>query len=125
PIALGKPSCYRIARRAMRRAVMSFAYSDVLAADETIRPLVEGTFSVHDGGRSIVQAEKPLPVVLVGGVVVTGSTIARFSRRTDAVIQGTVHLAAHGQHVKSIMVGSEILALRWMPPRTPAQTSPR
>jgi hypothetical protein len=116
PIALAKENCYRPARRAMRRAIFSFARSDTLTADEMIGALVDGSFGVYNGNRSLGERRVPLPAVLVSSVLVTGSTVSRFSRRTDFALAGTVHLIAHAQATKEVSRGNEVIALRWIPP---------
>jgi hypothetical protein len=116
PIALANERCYRIARRAMRRAVTSFAHYETLTADELIRPLIDRAFAVNDGARSLGERQQPVPVVLVGSVVITGSTIVRFGKRTDISVIGTVHLVAHPHSTRKIAPGQEVLALHWTPP---------
>jgi hypothetical protein len=95
---------------------VAFVHYDTLTADELIRPLVDRTFAANDGTRSVGERHVPLPVVLVGSVLVTGSTVSRFSRRTDVNVIGIAHLTVHKESKKDLAQAIEVAALEWLPP---------
>ena len=56
PLALVNVTSYRAARRAMRRAILSFATDLVLTADDPLQQVVQGDFVVFDGSKPFIGA---------------------------------------------------------------------
>jgi hypothetical protein len=127
PLALAKRSCYRTARRSLRRAITSFAKYTVITSDILIRPVIYNNFIVYDGDRA-TNSETPIDAVLVGSVRMTGNTTARHTMRPDVNVLGIAHLLSHAETVKRAPTdkeGTEVTALLWIPSAPDLPTQPR
>ncbi len=118
PHALSNRSRSETARRALRRAIMAFAHHKIVTSDQLAIALVDNDFEVIDGNRPVGTFNNPQRAVVVGSVLVTGSTSERFLRRSDLEVAGIVSLLEHVDARKGPGTRApRVAALLWTPPR--------